>query len=282
MKLASELSKVATGATLYILDEPTTGLHFADVQRLLDVLGRLVDAGNTVVVIEHNLDVIKTADWIIDLGPEGGEAGGELVAAGTPEQVARPRKSYTGSTCARSSARRPRRAAPRPQPRLEPARLRLAELALVAIAAVWGLTFVMVQDAIERAAADGVPGLPLHAGGRDRGGRLLAAASPAPTRGLARRAGDGRLPDRGYVFQTSGWSTRRASNAGFITGLFVVLTPLFGALLFGCDSGRTAWARGAACRRSGCCCSPVRRRPEPRAATASCSCAPARSRRTSL
>src|SRR5262249_46170699 len=77
VKLATELSKVATGDTLYILDEPTTGLHFADVQRLLDVLGRLVDAGNTVVVIEHNLDVIKTADWLGDLGPEGGEAGGQ-------------------------------------------------------------------------------------------------------------------------------------------------------------------------------------------------------------
>src|SRR6185437_14150754 len=96
VKLASELSKVATGDTLYILDEPTTGLHFADVQRLLDVLGRLVDVGNTVVVIEHNLDVIKTADWIIDLGPEGGELGGELVAAGTPEQVAAVPQSYTG------------------------------------------------------------------------------------------------------------------------------------------------------------------------------------------
>jgi excinuclease ABC subunit A len=88
---------VATGSTLYILDEPTTGLHFADVQRLLDVLNRLVDAGNTVVVIEHNLDVIKTADWIIDLGPEGGEAGGQLVAAGTPEDVAATEGSYTGS-----------------------------------------------------------------------------------------------------------------------------------------------------------------------------------------
>ena len=96
VKLSSELSKVATGSTLYILDEPTTGLHFADVQRLLEVLGRLVDVGNTVVVIEHNLDVIKTADWIVDLGPEGGEEGGRLVAAGTPEQVAATHESYTG------------------------------------------------------------------------------------------------------------------------------------------------------------------------------------------
>jgi excinuclease ABC subunit A len=96
IKLATELSKVATGATLYILDEPTTGLHFADVERLLAVLGRLVDAGNTVVVIEHNLDVIKSADRIIDLGPEGGEAGGEVVATGTPEEVAGSPTSYTG------------------------------------------------------------------------------------------------------------------------------------------------------------------------------------------
>jgi excinuclease ABC subunit A len=96
VKLAKELSKVATGRTLYILDEPTTGLHFADIEKLLDVLQRLVDAGNTVLVIEHNLDVIKQADWIVDLGPEGGEAGGEVIAAGTPEQVAEVEESYTG------------------------------------------------------------------------------------------------------------------------------------------------------------------------------------------
>ena len=111
VKLATELSKVATGDTLYILDEPTTGLHFADVQRLLDVLGRLVDAGNTVVVIEHNLDVIKTADRLVDLGPEGGEEGGEVVATGTPEEVAAVEGSYTGSFLA--SLVEPAKAAPR-------------------------------------------------------------------------------------------------------------------------------------------------------------------------
>jgi len=96
IKLATELSKVATGETLYILDEPTTGLHFADVQRLLEVLGRLVDSGNTVVVIEHNLDVIKSADWIVDLGPEGGDGGGEVIAVGRPEDLITEPASYTG------------------------------------------------------------------------------------------------------------------------------------------------------------------------------------------
>ena len=97
VKLATELSRRATGRTLYILDEPTTGLHFADIEKLLEVLNRLVDAGNTVVIIEHNLDVIKTADWVIDLGPEGGEEGGHVVATGTPESLAgQADRSYTG------------------------------------------------------------------------------------------------------------------------------------------------------------------------------------------
>ena len=96
VKLAKELSRRSTGRTLYILDEPTTGLHFADIQQLLHVLNRLVDLGNTVLVIEHNLDVMKTADYIIDLGPEGGDAGGDVVATGTPEEVARVQRSHTG------------------------------------------------------------------------------------------------------------------------------------------------------------------------------------------
>jgi len=96
VKLASELSKRGTGKTLYILDEPTTGLHFADVQKLLDVLNRLVNVGNTVIVIEHNMDVIKNSDWIIDLGPEGGDEGGNLVISGTPKEVSGFSKSYTG------------------------------------------------------------------------------------------------------------------------------------------------------------------------------------------
>ena len=97
MKLAKELARVSTGDTVYILDEPTTGLHFADIQKLLDVLHRLTDAGNTVIVIEHNLDVIKTADWLIDLGPEGGDEGGQIVAEGTPEAVSMNDQSYTGA-----------------------------------------------------------------------------------------------------------------------------------------------------------------------------------------
>jgi excinuclease ABC subunit A len=116
VKLATELSKIATGRTLYILDEPTTGLHFADVERLLEVLQRLVDAGNSVVVIEHNLDVIKSADRLIDMGPEGGEEGGRVIAQGTPEQVAAEPISHTGEFLAelvvpakkRVSAKKPR------------------------------------------------------------------------------------------------------------------------------------------------------------------------------
>ena len=96
MKLAKELSRRATGRTMYILDEPTTGLHFEDVNKLLEVLQALVETGNTVLVIEHNLDVIKTADWIVDLGPEGGAGGGRIVAQGTPEDVAKVKESYTG------------------------------------------------------------------------------------------------------------------------------------------------------------------------------------------
>ena len=96
VKLAKELSGRSSGKTIYILDEPTTGLHPADIQHLLNVLNRLVDQGNSAVIIEHNLDVIKTADWIIDIGPEGGHGGGRLVAVGTPELIANSKKSFTG------------------------------------------------------------------------------------------------------------------------------------------------------------------------------------------
>jgi excinuclease ABC subunit A len=112
VKLATELAKVATGRTLYVLDEPTTGLHFADIEKLLEVLQRLVDSGNTVLVIEHNLDVIRAADWIVDLGPEGGAGGGDVIAAGTPEQVAKVKGSHTGEFLAQvlaPPAKRPAR-----------------------------------------------------------------------------------------------------------------------------------------------------------------------------
>src|SRR5437868_3254883 len=113
VKLAKKLSRRATGRTLYILDEPTTGLHFHDVAKLLEVLHELADSGNTVVVIEHNLEVIKTADWIIDLGPEGGDGGGEIVAEGTPEDIVKVRRSYTGQflkpVLERKEARKPKK-----------------------------------------------------------------------------------------------------------------------------------------------------------------------------
>jgi len=132
IKLARELSRVGTGRTLYILDEPTTGLHFADVEKLLEVLSRLVDAGNTVLVIEHNLDVIAHADWVIDLGPEGGGAGGQLIAEGTPEAVARVKKSHTGQYLARvlergrAGVKAERTAKAAPVARTAPARARAA------------------------------------------------------------------------------------------------------------------------------------------------------------
>src|SRR2546428_13780980 len=107
IKLSSELHKRATGNTVYVLDEPTTGLHFEDIRKLLGVLQRLVSTGNTVIVIEHNLDVVKTADWIVDLGPEGGDAGGEVVAVGTPEDVAAHPGSYTGRFLAEVLGRLP-------------------------------------------------------------------------------------------------------------------------------------------------------------------------------
>lgn len=110
VKLATERARRDTGRTLYILDEPTTGLHFHDVAKLLEVLHELADAGNTVVVIEHNLEVIKTADWIIDLGPEGGDGGGRIVAEGTPEDVAKVKESYTGKYLKDLLARRPLKA----------------------------------------------------------------------------------------------------------------------------------------------------------------------------
>jgi excinuclease ABC subunit A len=106
VKLSTELAKVATGRTMYVLDEPTTGLHFADIEKLLEVLQRLVDAGNTVLVIEHNLDVIRAADWLVDLGPEGGDGGGRIVASGTPEQVAGTPGSHTGEFLAKVLAPR--------------------------------------------------------------------------------------------------------------------------------------------------------------------------------
>ena len=107
VKLSKELSRRSTGRTLYILDEPTTGLHFHDVKKLLEVLHELVDQGNSVVVIEHNLEVIKTADWVIDMGPEGGDGGGEIVAVGTPEEIAKNPKSHTGRFLKEVLARRP-------------------------------------------------------------------------------------------------------------------------------------------------------------------------------
>ncbi|HEY8072970.1 MAG TPA: excinuclease ABC subunit UvrA, partial [Labilithrix sp.] len=123
VKLSRELGKVQTGRTLYVLDEPTTGLHFEDIRRLLAVLQRLVDGGNTVVVIEHNLDVVKCADWVVDLGPEGGAKGGYVLCAGTPEQVVRHATSYTGrflrGLLATAPTKKPRSSLARPAARAQ-------------------------------------------------------------------------------------------------------------------------------------------------------------------
>jgi excinuclease ABC subunit A len=125
VKLSAELQKRSTGRTVYVLDEPTTGLHFEDIRKLLLVLGRLVDAGNTVLVIEHNLDVIKTADWVVDMGPEGGSRGGTVVAEGTPESVAVVEASYTGHFLAPMLAGREARQPGRPvAPKKDPAPVR--------------------------------------------------------------------------------------------------------------------------------------------------------------
>jgi excinuclease ABC subunit A len=130
IKLARELSKRQTGKTLYLLDEPTTGLHFDDVSKLLEVLHRLTDLGNTIIIIEHNMDVIRNADWIIDLGPEGGEEGGRLVAHGTPEQVARAKRSYTGEILAKllpNASKGNGNGGPRPEGRDSPVASRVHE-----------------------------------------------------------------------------------------------------------------------------------------------------------
>jgi excinuclease ABC subunit A len=117
VKLASELQRRSTGRTVYILDEPTTGLHFEDIRKLLGVLSRLVDQGNTVIVIEHNLDVIKTADWIVDMGPEGGSGGGQIVAVGTPEEIATNPNSHTGTFLKEILTDRLPKATSKPKPR---------------------------------------------------------------------------------------------------------------------------------------------------------------------
>jgi excinuclease ABC subunit A len=127
IKLSKELSKRATGRTLYILDEPTTGLHFEDVRKLLEVLHELADSGNTVLVIEHNLEVVKTADWVIDLGPEGGDGGGEIVAAGTPEEVAGVARSHTGRFLKAILGRGKASAKPAAAAKAKPVRSRAAE-----------------------------------------------------------------------------------------------------------------------------------------------------------
>ena len=222
VKLSTELSRRATGRTLYVLDEPTTGLHFADVEKLLEVLHRLVDGGNTVLVIEHNLDVIKTADWIVDLGPEGGDRGGRIIAEGTPETVAATRRLGDRRVPRPGPARRAARAAVRrdvrrggrarratgatahdgrsPRSRIAPSRKRAAAprsgAARAAAAARSGVRIAPMPDidfAFLADAAETIPGQKFHVlGGGDRADRrpALPAPPPAPRPGH-RAAGDG-------------------------------------------------------------------------------------------
>ena len=167
VKLATELSKVATGKTLYILDEPTTGLHFQDIDKLLEMLQRLVDQGNTVVVIEHNLDVIKSADWVVDLGPEGGDEGGRVVAAGTPEELAGlPELSHTGEFLARALAAEAARPAParKASPAAEGGRVVTAgEGPVVVATAADGIVGSIMAAALESA------GIPVEVRSANRG-----------------------------------------------------------------------------------------------------------------
>ncbi len=186
IKLAKELSKRATGRTIYILDEPTTGLHFHDVAKLLEALHELVDSGNTVVVIEHNLEVIKTADWLLDLGPEGGDGGGVIVAAGTPEDVAAEPRSYTGQYLKELFKRRPGKGATTPKTRKASAAAKSKTSARKAAPKAKPAATKKKRGASAFRLRDA--GVPRNVNGRKRADRVFSAERPihrsmaAPTR----------------------------------------------------------------------------------------------------